>query len=47
MPLLKGTSKADQAADTATNGAAIGAEIDKKRLEAIKKVKAETAQQVP
>jgi tRNA nucleotidyltransferase (CCA-adding enzyme) len=42
-----GRVKADQAADTATNGAAIGAEIDKKRLEAIKKVKAETAQQVP
>ena len=42
-----GRVKADQAADTATNGAAIGADIDKKRLEAIKKVKAETAQQVP
>ena len=42
-----GRVKADQAADTATNGAAIGAEIDKKRLEAIKKVKADTAQQVP
>ena len=42
-----GRVKADQAADTATNGAAIGAEIDKKRLEAIKKVKAETVQQVP
>ena len=42
-----GRVKADQAADTATNGAAIGAEIDKKRLEAIKKVKAETAQRVP
>jgi tRNA nucleotidyltransferase (CCA-adding enzyme) len=42
-----GRVKADQVADTATNGAAIGAEIDKKRLEAIKKVKAETAQQVP
>ena len=42
-----GKVKADQVADTATNGAAIGAEIDKKRLEAIKKVKAETAQQVP
>jgi tRNA nucleotidyltransferase (CCA-adding enzyme) len=42
-----GRVKTDQVADTATNGAAIGAEIDKKRLEAIKKVKAETAQQVP
>ncbi|MEE8221601.1 MAG: multifunctional CCA addition/repair protein [Woeseiaceae bacterium] len=42
-----GRVKADQTADTATNGAAIGADIDKKRLEAIKKVKAETAQQVP
>jgi len=42
-----GRVKADPAADTATNGAAIGADIDKKRLEAIKKVKAETAQQVP
>ena len=42
-----GRVKADQAADTATNGAAIGADIDKKRLEAIKKVKADTAQQVP
>ena len=42
-----GRVKADQAADTAINGAAIGADIDKKRLEAIKKVKAETAQQVP
>jgi len=42
-----GRVKTDQAADTATNGAAIGADIDKKRLEAIKKVKAETAQQVP
>jgi tRNA nucleotidyltransferase (CCA-adding enzyme) len=42
-----GRVKAGQEAETATNGAAIGAEIDKKRLEAIKKVKAETAQQVP
>jgi len=42
-----GRVKADQVVDTATNGAAIGAEIDKKRLEAIKKVKAETEQQVP
>lgn len=42
-----GRVKADQVTDTAANGAAIGAEIDKKRLEAIKKVKAETAQQVP
>ncbi|MEE8345185.1 MAG: multifunctional CCA addition/repair protein [Woeseiaceae bacterium] len=42
-----GRVKADQVADIATNGAAIGAEIDKKRLEAIKKVKAETAQQDP
>jgi len=41
-----GRVKADQEAETATNGAAIGAEIDKKRLEAIKKVKAGTAQQV-
>jgi tRNA nucleotidyltransferase (CCA-adding enzyme) len=42
-----GRVKAGQEAETATNGAAIGAEIDKKRLEAIKKVKAGTAQQVP
>ena len=42
-----GRVKADQVVDTATNGAAIGAEIDKKRLEAIKKVKAGNAQQVP
>lgn len=42
-----GRVKADQVTDTAANGAAIGAEIDKKRLEAIKKVKAETLQQVP
>ncbi len=42
-----GRVKADQVTDTAANGAAIGAEIDKKRLEAIKKVKAETQQQVP
>ena len=42
-----GRVKADQEAETATNGAAIGAEIDKKRLEAIKKVKAGNAQQVP
>jgi tRNA nucleotidyltransferase (CCA-adding enzyme) len=42
-----GRVKADQVTDTAANGAAIGAEIDKKRLEAIKKVKAETVQQVP
>lgn len=42
-----GRVKADQEAEAATNGAAIGAEIDKKRLEAIKKVKAGNAQQVP
>ena len=42
-----GRVKADQVTDTAANGAAIGAEIDKNRLEAIKKVKAETVQQVP
>jgi len=42
-----GRVKADQVTDTAANGAAIGAEIDKKRLEAIKKVKAEIVQQVP
>ena len=42
-----GRVKADQVTDTAANGAAIGAEIDKKRLEAIKKVKAGNAQQVP
>lgn len=42
-----GRIKADQVADTATNGAAIGAEIDKKRLQAIMKVKADTADQVP
>lgn len=42
-----GRIKADHVADTATNGAAIGAEIDKKRLQAIMKVKADTANQVP
>ncbi len=41
-----GRVKADQVVDTAANGAAIGAELDKKRLQAIRKVKAQTANQV-
>ena len=42
-----GQVTADQVADADASGAEIGAEIDKMRLQAIKAVKAETANQVP
>ncbi len=42
-----GKVKAEQVADSESSGPAIGAEIDNKRLQAIKKVKAGAANQVP